>query len=569
MTLRPVSSSQALASGAVLLALLAAVPPATAQPRRPDPYAPVSGIRVNSVGYLPEAVKHATVVGAAAEVATFTLVSTADRTVVSTGVLGSPATHHDTGETVRLADFSAFAKPGEYLLRVTGLPDSAPFAIRAGVYNDSLRLVMLGFYGQRCGVPVSLEHEGVRFEHGACHLKDGYLDYYDPAQAGQIKDGTGGWHDAGDYGKYVVNAAFATGIMLAAWEDYGQKLGRLELPIPEASGPLPDYLAEVKFNLDWILKMQFPDGRVSHKLTRTTFSGMIMPTEDQEKRYFVPWGTAATIGFAAVAAKAARVFQPFDPEYAARCTKAAELALAATRKQWWEVRPDLSGFRTGAYLKSPESDRLWAMAELWETTGDPALRTELERALTSDNLAVDVDWDWGEGKNLGVYVYLASKRERDPRLVASLKADLIAAADRVVANHDAHGYGRGLRRYYWGCNGSLARLAFNLLHAHRLTGEKRYLDVLVDQLAYLYGRNPYNRSFVTGDGHNPPMFPHHRPSTADGIAEPWPGHLVGGGHPTELHWQDVMPDATTNENAINWDASLAYALGAFYDPAAK
>ena len=105
--------------------------------------------------------------------------------------------------------------------------------------------------------------------------------------------------------------------------------------------------------------------------------------------------------------------------------------------------------------------------------------------------------------------------------------------------------------------------------AYRLTGDRRYLDVVVDQLAYLYGRNPYGRSFVTGEGYDPPKFPHHRPSAADGIETPWPGHLVGGGHPTELDWQDVTASAPTNEVAINWDASLAYALAAFYDPNAR
>ena len=71
---------------------------------------------------------------------------------------------------------------------------------------------------------------------------------------------------------------------------------------------------------------------------------------------------------------------------------------------------------------------------------------------------------------------------------------------------------------------------------------------------------------MTGEGHNPPMAPHHRPSVGDGIEAPWPGHLVGGGHPTELDWQDVWEDAPTNENAINWDASLVYALATLYAP---
>jgi endoglucanase len=314
--------------------------------------------------------------------------------------------------------------------------------------------------------------------------------------------------------------------------------------------------------------MQFPDGRVSHKLTRTTFAPMIMPSADEERRYFVSWGTEANLGFAAVTAQAARVFAPFDAEYAARNRDAAALALAALRGRWEDVRPDQSAFRTGGYLKPAASDRIWALAEAWETNGDEATRRVVERMLSGDNFAVDVDWDWGEAKNLGIYTYLLSKRERSPEVVAALKEDLVAAADRIVRNHDRHGYGRGLRSYYWGGNGGVARTFLNLLTAERLTGEKRYRDVAVDQLAYLYGRNPYLRSFVTGDGHNPPLFPHHRPSVADGIEPPWPGHLVGGANPTELDWHDLTEDFRTNEIAINWDASLVFALAALYDPGA-
>lgn len=567
-TVEPKRHLLALAAPAALVTALLAAAPAPGQPRQFERQPrPETGIRVNTIGYLPGEVKRATVVGATA--AQFTLVDVTSGEVAFTGALGEARHHADSQEEVRTADFTEHREAGEYALRVEGLPDSAPFRIAPGVYNKSLRLIMAGFYGQRCGVPVKLEHDGITYEKKACHLKDGYLDHYDPTRAGERKDGTGGWHDAGDYGKYVVNAAFATGIMLKAWEHYGEALARLELPIPEADGPLPDYLAEVKFNLDWLLKMQFPDGRVSHKLTRTSFSPMVMPSADEEKRYYVSWGTEATAGLAAVTAQAARVFETFDAEYAARNREVAEQAMGALRERWQEVSPDQSAFRTGGYLKPARSDRTWALVEMWETTGDERTRGWVERFLTGDNYLVDVDWDWGEGKNLGIYTYLQSARERSPAVVEGLEEDLVAAADRIVRTHDRHGYGRGLRSYYWGANGGVARTFLNLLMAERLTGERRYHEVAIDQLAYLYGRNPYARSFVTGDGHHPPMFPHHRPSVADGIVAPWPGHLVGGANPTELDWHDETEDPRTNENAINWDASLVYALAAVYDPAVE
>ena len=169
--------------------------------------------------------------------------------------------------------------------------------------------------------------------------------------------------------------------------------------------------------------MQFPDGRVSHKLTRTTFSGKrTMPTEDQEELLRAPGHRRHDR--LRRGRRQGRVFQPFDPEYAAKCTKAAELALAATRSGV-EARPDLSGFRNWAL--TPSHRRAIGCGRRQSCGRRRVIRAlRTDSALTSDNLAVDVDWDWGEGKNLGGHVdpgpSSASGTLASP---ASLKADLI------------------------------------------------------------------------------------------------------------------------------------------------
>ncbi len=523
---------------------------------------PREAIHVNGIGFAPGARKRATVVGGFSGASGFSVVDEGGA-IAFKGRLDEAPGLPGLDAPVRHADFSPLAKSGTYSVRVDGNRLESPsFRVAEDVYERSLELAMIGFYGQRCGVAVEFEHEGKRYAKPPCHLGDGLLDYFDPARLGESRDGAGGWHDAGDYGKYAVNAAFATGIMLRAWERFPAPLGRLSLPIPESGGALPDYLAEIKFNLDWILRMQFPDGRVSHKLTRTEFEPMCMPQDDTAQRYYAPWGTDATNCLCAVASQASRVFRPFDPAYADRCLEAAHRAMAFLRSREAPEFPDLGAFKTGMYLRPRDSDREWAAFEYWEATGDETAAREIGWMFSMENYLVDVDWDWSQGKNLGVYAYLASKRDRDPALVEELETDLVAAADRIVANAKAHPFGRGLKRSYWGCNGGIARTALNLQAAHDLTGKDEYLAALEDQLSYLYGNNPYGRSFVTGDGHRPPAFPHHRPSVADGIDEPWPGHLIGGPHPTELDWHDVTEDARTNETAINWDAALVYALAA-------
>jgi endoglucanase len=98
--------------------------------------------------------------------------------------------------------------------------------------------------------------------------------------------------------------------------------------------------------------------------------------------------------------------------------------------------------------------------------------------------------------------------------------------------------------------------------AYKLKPKPSYRHASLDALSHLFGRNYYGRSFVTGVGHLPPMHPHDRRSGADGIDEPWPGYLVGGGQ-TATNWKDRQEDYRTNEIAVNWQAALVYALAAF------
>jgi endoglucanase len=167
--------------------------------------------------------------------------------------------------------------------------------------------------------------------------------------------------------------------------------------------------------------------------------------------------------------------------------------------------------------------------------------------------------------------YLSSSREgRDAALVASLRASLLATADEIVKTRAAHGYARPLgERYSWGGNGTVARQTLVLHAADRLDPKPEYRETALDALGYLFGRNPFGRSFVTGVGHQPPLHPHDRRSGADGIAEPWPGYLVGGPNPKATNWHDVEADYRTNEIAINWNGALIYALAMFLEQPQK
>jgi endoglucanase len=520
-----------------------------------------SEVRLNGLGFLPAQSKQASIAVAATN---FTLLG-ADGRMVFTGSVSGPRTNADTGEALFTADFSAFTNTGNFQLEVPGAGRSASFRIGTDIYREPFVTVTRAMYLWRCGTAVSGTHHGKTFTQGICHTNDAWLDYVGQKDVQRIS--IGGWHDAGDYNKYVVNAGVTVGCMFRAWEDFRPAIQKLPLDLPERGGALPEFLAEIKWKLDWLFTMQAPDGSVYHKVSTLKFGGFIMPEKENPKRYFTPRSSAATADFVAMLAAGARHFREYDAAYAERCLAAARKSHAFLLAHPENHRADLTGFSTGTYQSTDDDDRIWAAAELWAVTGETNFLHDLEARIRGRDGRFESVWDWANVRNLGLLTYLFSSREgRDAALVESLRKSLLATADEIVKTRDAHGYARPLgERYGWGCNGVVARQTLVLHAVYRLTQKREYRDTALDALGYLFGRNPFGRSFVTGVGVNPPLHPHDRRSGADGIAEPWPGYLVGGPNPKATDWHDVEADYRTNEIAINWNGALIYALAMFLE----
>ncbi len=508
-------------------------------------------LRLSSIGYVPDSAKHATVLGTAS--ASFTVHRQSDDSAAFSGSLTAVG-----GDG--LADFSELEEPGSFYLRVDGVGRSPDFVIAESAYVEPYRTAMLGLYAWRSGVDVSFTYEGQTYSHAAGHTDDARLDFV--GQPGVVKDATGGWYDAGDYGKYIVNSAITMGALLKAWEDFRLALEPVELQLPPSMASLPDYLEELRYQLDWMQKMQFADGRVSHKLTPVDFAGFVMPADDDSVRYLSPWGSAATAGFVATMAKASRSFATHDPTYATELLAAAELSYEFLNDNLADHRPDLSDFANAQYQTDDPDDRIWAAAEMWEATGSDDALADFEARVGAFDYEVPLNWDWGDQSNLGVFTYLESTRAgRDPNVVNALESALQTTANSLAQNASST-YGRGIEEVYWGSNGTVARNCITLRVAAQLFNDPRYVAACADQVAHLFGRNEYNRSQVTGVGANPPMNPHDRRSGSDGIAAPYPGYLVGGASRAG-NWQDVEESYETNEIAINWQGALVYALAGF------
>jgi len=516
-------------------------------------------VRLNTVGYLPKQSKMASVVDGVGE---FTVVRVADGVTVLAAPLGELKLNADTQERLATADFTSLATPGKYRLVVDGFGQSAKFRISSDVYRQPFRLACRGLYLSRCGVAVTGTHRGKTYHHEACHEDDAWLDIVDGVH--ERRPCAGGWHDAGDYNKYVVNAGVTVGSLLRAWADFAPQIQQVPLHLPEAKGNLPEFLAEVKWELDWLLTMQADDGSVYHKVSTKQYSGFVAPEHENLPRYLAPWGSAATADFVALAASAAKHYRPYEPQFVERCLQAATKSYKFLRDHPEYHKADQRELATGFYETHDWDDRLWAQAELWDATGDAELLKAFETTLSDNAQAAiaDVDWDWGNVRNLALITYLSSQRAgRDEALVDKVRTGLIDAADQIVAASMTHGYGRPMgKKYYWGCNGTVARQAIVLEAARRLSGDQRYRAAQSAALSHLMGRNYFGRSFVTGLGDRPPMYPHDRRSGPDNVPGAWPGYLVGGAERNAKDWRDSRDDYRTNEIAINWNAALIYAL---------
>jgi len=541
---------------------------------------PTTAIALDQAGYLPNAPKIAIVISQKPD-SEFIVRRAQDGSTAYRGKLAAPVLDPDTGERVQAAVFTSLEAEGRYFLDVPGVGRSWNFSIAHDVYERAYYLSARAFYGMRCGTAVDLGPEFPGYKHSACHLEGAY--HSSSGKSGP-KNNPGGWHDAGDYGRYMVNSGITTGTLLWAWELFGKNIGAITLHIPESGNGTPDLLNEVRWNLDWMLSMQDDDGGVWHKQTSEKFPGFISPEKDDQVSYVIGTGqepyksSCATGDLAAVAAIAARVYQPFDANYAKTCLRASRQAWTWLGRNPNVVFRNPPGVATGEYGDSDCSDeRLWAAAELWRTTREPAYeRYFLDHFRQHiDALHQPRPEGWANVAPMALWTYLLGGGP-DKSAAVAIRAEALKSADAVVTRTLRNPYRQSLASvdYVWGSNGVAADYGLALLVANAISPNRRYVETALDNLHYLLGRDTFSLSWVSQLGEHSYRHPHHRPSGAQSDREPWPGLLAGG--PNRNRQDDVLkalPDLppakvyaddqasyASNEVAINWNASLVFLL---------
>lgn len=531
-------------------------------------------ININQVGYRTTDTKTAVFRDGSLD-SKFDVVDIKTGDVVFTGAVSGSKKSRSAGETVAYGDFTGVTKPGTYKITAEKSGESYEFVVADNVYDDIFSDTVKMFFLQRCGSNLSGRHAG-KFAHSACHTQTASI-YGSSVK----KDVSGGWHDAGDYGRYVVPGAKAAADLMLAYEDYG-KVFSDNLSIPESGNGIPDVLDEARYELEWMLKMQDEkSGRVYHKVTGLNFEGMVMPDKVKDALYIMPVSNCATGDFAAVMAMAARIYKDFDAAFAQKCLAAAKAAA-----KYLENSENKGGFRnpadvlTGEYGDANDKDEyFWALCELYKTTGDSSWHEKLK---AMDISAAEDGMGWQSVSMYGCYAYLTSEKT-DAQLKSRIESKFKAYLDAVERNINSDGYFSSIGDVYpWGSNMSLANNGMALLMARKAlndTAGNKYYELAKKQLDYLLGANSTSYCFVTGYGTLTPDDTHHRPSQALGTT--MKGMLVGGansnledpyarnvleGRPAAKCYADNAQSYSCNEITIYWNSPLVYLLAGLITP---
>jgi len=572
----------------------------------PPVYEPDTGprVRVNQVGYLPDGPKNATVVTESTQPVAWSLAD-GSGAAVANGQTTPRGVDPASGQNTHTVDFSAVTAEGTgYTLTADG-ETSYPFAIGdvyAALRSDSLQF----FYIQRSGIPIDGALVGQEYARPAGHLgvapNQGDTDV--PCQAGVCDyrlDVRGGWYDAGDHGKYVVNGGIATYQLLSTYERTRTApsatpgaLGDSTLRVPERGNRVPDILDEARWQLEFLLRMQVPAGKplagmAHHKIHDRAWTGLpLAPEDDPQPRELHPPSTAATLNLAATGAQCGRLYRGFDATFATRCLNAAKTAYTAAKANPAVYADPNDGIGGGAYSDNDVSDEFyWAAAELYLTTGESRYLNDLTASPHHTGEVFEPNgFSWPSTAALAKLdlATVPSRLSWFKRLM--LARDVVSAANEYLATIADQAYGVAIPgepgSYFWGGNGNIINNAVVLATAYDLTGDRRYRAGALQGVDYIFGRNALNHSYVTDWGTKTPQNQHSRifgrqldpnsPNPPSGsiaggananLEDPFAADLLDGCAPQFCYVDDIQ-SYSTNEVAINWNSALAW-ISSFLD----
>ncbi|MCX7697864.1 MAG: glycoside hydrolase family 9 protein, partial [Candidatus Goldbacteria bacterium] len=460
--------------------------------------------KINQLGYLPDANKFFIVVTQTASTnQIFYVKKVLDNSVVYTGYTDKAIIYDSAArEDVVMGDFSKLTAEGEYYIEINN-QKSFNFKISKDIFDDLFKDVLRSYYIIRCGVALNDNKTGLT--HSACHLQDASYD----DKVGS-RDFTGGWHNAGDFGKWTHEHAFSCSFMMWLYELRKQNMKGLKIDIPESNNKISDLLDEAKWGLSFLLKMQNTDGSIYHKVdTEPNFPWGLAPESDPYQRTAKPQNKGSTqfstidaATFCAVMCQAYRVFKDYDNAFAVKCSKAAVNAW-----EWLNTNPKVG--QQDPYYTDLEywEELMWAYAEMYRLTGNNYFANLFENEL---NIRQIIAPAWLAPQLLGaISIYYDARTPQT--LKDKIKTKIINQADTYKNIVDLNGYKVAMleNEYYWGSNGNASGRGVLFLFAYLLTNNSIYREYALYQLHYLLGINSLEQSFITGYGNKKNLNPYH------------------------------------------------------------
>ena len=574
-------------------------------------------ILTNQVGYFTDREKRATLLSDSKDELKFDVLDKDGKSVYSgkTKPFGKDA---DSDDNVHIIDFSDFDKAGTYTLAAEGDLKSREFTIgKSEKYSSLLYDALNYFYQNRSGIEIKSQFitsgDKKALARKAGHPKDmaeieqtwGYK-----GSSGSI-DVTGGWYDAGDHGKYVVNGGLSLWLMQNQYETaikYGfdEVYADGTMNIPENNNKYPDLLDEARWEMDWMLKMIVDSGDYKgmayHKAHDEKWTALgIAPADDEMKRIVKPPTTAATLNLAACGAQSARLWGKYDKDFAKKCLDAAKEAYKAAKEHPDMFAPLDESIGGGAYGDDDVKDEFyWAACELFLTTGDESYYKDMEKSDYFLKVPTTMDggeavgavgtFDWGHTAALGTFSLALNEQNIDKKDFEEAKKNIVSASEHYMEMEEKQGYGLPYgqstisyddddKGYIWGSNSVVADNSIVCAYAYMISGDQKHMSGALGGMDYLLGRNAMDYSYVTGYGDHTTEYPHHRfwanlidetfPKAPNGVMaggpnsgmqDPWVQGIgwKKGAIPPQKCYLDHIEAWSVNECTINWNASLAW-----------
>ncbi|WP_447003283.1 glycoside hydrolase family 9 protein [Saccharothrix isguenensis] len=558
-----------------------------------DPALPAKKVNVDQVGYVPGLPKHATLTSDATAPQTWVLKNSAGASVATGQTVPRGSVDPESGDSTHLIDFSSYDTVGTGYTLTVGTETSFPFDIATEAIKKLRYDSLAFFYHNRSGIEIEAQYVGAEYARPAGHLDvapnkgDNNVPCLSTVPCGYTLDVRGGWYDAGDHGKYVVNGGISAWQVLNTYER-AKLIGDVQalrdgtLAIPERANGVPDILDEARWEVEFLLKMQAPDGMVHHKIHDANWTGLpMLPHEDPQARRLSATSTAATLNMAAVAAQSARIWKTIDPAFSAKAQAAAVKAYAAAKANPNKIADPNDGTGGGSYSDATVTDEFyWAAAEMYATTGEATYRTDVTSSKHFKGASLDTrGFDWGSTGPLGDITLALVPNGLPAADIAAIKSAFTAIADAHLSQMATQGYPAPYKPttgYDWGSNGLIANNIAVLALAHDFTGAAKYRTGVFEGLHYLMGRNPLSYSYVTGYGDQPVKNVHHRhwanqleptlPTAPPGVLSGGPNSALQDpvsarlleGCKAQKCFVDHIEAYSVNEVTVNWNSAFAW-----------